>query len=65
MTLSERAVDRAIALVTSSPVRAVLIGAVLLYVGARTLGWWTVAVVVAAAAWEFVRWPGRLPWRWS
>lgn len=64
MTLADRIVDRLIGSVTCSLVRSVLAGAALLYLGWLALGWWTVALVVLGAAWEFARYPGRLPsWR--
>lgn len=54
--------DRAVALLVGNPWRSAVLGAALLYFGARTLGWWLIALIVAGAAWELVRWPGRLPW---
>lgn len=38
-----------------------LLAAVLLYLGARYLGWWTIALIGAGVAWEFVKWPGWGP----
>jgi hypothetical protein len=60
----DRAVDRLVGLVVGDPFRSVAIGTALLYVGARLLGWWLVALILGASAWELVRWPGRLPRRW-
>lgn len=57
------AADVLVAAVVGGPIRATLIGVALLWLGARYLGWFTLALIGAGCAWEFVRWPGRAPGR--
>lgn len=52
--------DRFIALCTGNPVRSVLLGIAVLVAGVHWLGWWTVAIVLAGAAWEQMRWTDPL-----
>lgn len=56
--------DRLVGLCVGGPVRASLLGAALLWLGYRYLGWWTFALVAVGAAWELAVWPGRAPGRW-
>lgn len=58
-----RAADALVAAVVGGPVRATLIGAALLILGARYLGGFTLALIAAGCAWELVCWPGRAPGR--
>lgn len=64
MTLRDRAADAIVAFFVGNAARSLAIGAALLWLGAHYLGWWTLALVVAGAAWEVVRYPGRLPAHW-
>jgi len=52
-----RILDPFVAALVGGPVRAVLGGAVILYVLGSWLGWWSVGALLVAALIDLARWP--------
>lgn len=63
-TATTRIADRVIAALVGGPVRAVLVGALVIAALGSWLGWWWMAVTAGAALAETVWSARRLPARW-
>lgn len=60
--MTDRLIDLIARSLVSSPIRGLIAGLLVAWILWHAMGPWSALLVLAGAAWECVRWPGKVRW---